>query len=77
VYSLFFAFIDAQAAQKTGNGGATFALEMTIMVIITPVHLLIYWISLFMVKPNTISKTIHKTSTQKDPILDEQPHNQS
>jgi hypothetical protein len=73
LYSLFFAYIYAQAAQKTGNGGAEFALEMTILVIITPAHLLIYWVSLFMSKPDKKAKYSSISEVSDDPILDERP----
>jgi hypothetical protein len=57
---------------KPGNGGVGFAALFNI-VPISLVHLLFFWIWLYKVKPKKLSEATEKNSTQKDPILDEQP----
>jgi hypothetical protein len=73
LYSLAFGRFHQSDPMKPGDTMGEFAVEMAMLLIITPAHLLIYWISLLMVKPNTIPQPVYKTSTLKDPILDEQP----
>lgn len=73
LYSLAFGRFHQSDPMKPGDTMGEFALEMAMLLIITPTHLLIYWVSLFMVKPNKNSKNSIIPKALNDPILDEQP----
>ena len=75
LYSLFFALTHRDSMPSRGSMD-DLVFEMGILLVITPAHLFIYWISLFMSKPYKKAKQANILASLDDPILDERPPTQ-